>query len=145
MNFSLIIKTAIAWLIYALLFTIAFTINDLIVPFVNSGIPIEWDYLTKNFGLFLVQSLLLLFTGFLVYGFLLVGFDSFLQSGKPSTRKVMKAFTLYVLTTASLLITYFISFKAMPVNFLVDAPLMNGIAMIIFILVPGINRGLLED
>jgi hypothetical protein len=75
----------------------------------------------------------------------LIGFDSFLQSGKPSTRKVMKAFTLYVLTTASLLITYFISFKAMPVNFLVDAPLMNGIAMIIFILVPGLNRGLLED
>jgi hypothetical protein len=145
MNFPLIIKTVMAWVIYSLLFTIAFTINDLIVPFLNSGIPIEWFYLAKNFGLFFAQALLLLFTGFLVYGFLLLGLDVFSQAGKQANRKIMKAITLYLLTTASLLITYFISYKSLPVTFMVDAPLMNTVTLIVFILIPGLNRGLLDE
>lgn len=132
---AILMNTVISWAVYGFLLTIALYLAQHIPAIGDGSFSANPSDIVQDISLSFLSNLLLILTGFAVYGFLRIGF-SHLKWFSSDSGAIGRIAILYLLASASYLLTYAFAFKELPVTLAVDVPLMNAATMLVFAIIP---------
>lgn len=142
MNRSGIFHVLTSWVLYSVLFTVLVALQAFILPIAEEGVSRLDNFLMVDMGRLLMKSLLLSVTGFIIYGFIRIGLGYLPWFNRESRGYVIRILVFYLTITLSMLITHLFAYDRLPLGIVVDLPIFNAIASLIFGTMPYFKRTL---
>lgn len=132
---AVLLNTVISWAVYGFILTIFMYLREYLPAMFDGNFVQGPNDVIMEISYSYISTLLLLLTAFLVFGFLRLGFSQ-LKWFSSDSGFIGRIILLYVMTTASYMLTYAVAYRSLPVDIAIDAPLMGAATMLIFAVIP---------
>lgn len=140
-----ILQIIIGWLAYAAIFTLAAALFNYAMAVYQGTFSESATSLFIALGLFYLEALVLSGTGFIVYGFLKHGLGVIPWMNRSHNGRIVRVGLLFLLCTFSMIITYAIAARSLPLEVMIDFPILNTVTILIFAVIPYFRDGLLGE
>lgn len=127
---------------YSVVFTLLAALQAFILPVAEEGISALDNFLLVDLGRLLMKFLLLSSTGFIVYGFIRFGIGYLPWFNREPRGYITRIMVFYLAVTFSMLLTHLFAYNRLPLGVLVDLPILNAIATLLFGSLPYFKRTL---
>lgn len=140
-----ILQVIAGWLAYAAIFTLAAAVFDYAIPVFEGTFSENPISLMAALGSVYLKTLVLSGTGFIVFGFLKHSLGIMPWMNRSSTGRIVRVGLLFILCTISMVITFAVAAKSLPLEVMVDLPILNTVTILIFAVIPYFREGLLGE
>lgn len=140
-----ILQIIIGWVAYAAIFTLAAALFDYAMAVYQGTFSESVTSLIIALGSVYLKALVLSGTGFIVYGFLKHGLGVIPWMNRSHNGRIVRVGLLFLLCTFSMIITYAVAAKTLPLEVMVDFPILNTVTILVFAVIPFFRDGVLGE